>query len=64
MRELSGAAWLTVVALLAAPGSSAAQVRLKVIGADEARGTARAVVVEEVRWFTLRFCCPRMATVV
>ena len=47
MRELSAAAWLAMVALLAAPGSSAAQVRLKVIGADDGRGTARAVVVEE-----------------
>ena len=46
MRELSAAAWLAMVALLAAPGSSAAQVRLKVIGADETRGTARAIVVE------------------
>ncbi len=46
MRELSAAAWLAMLALLAAPGSSAAQVRLKVIGADETRGTARAIVVE------------------
>ena len=46
MRELNAAAWLVMVALLAAPGSSAAQVRLRAIGADDARGTARAIVVE------------------
>jgi enamine deaminase RidA (YjgF/YER057c/UK114 family) len=48
-RRLVTAARLAIVAVLAAPGSSAAQdVRLRAIGTDDAaRGTARAVVVED-----------------
>jgi enamine deaminase RidA (YjgF/YER057c/UK114 family) len=48
-RQLSVAALLAMVAVLAAPGSSAAQnVRLRAIGTDDAaRGAARAVVVED-----------------
>ena len=47
-RRLNAAALLTMVAVLAAPGSSAAQdVRLRAIGTDDAaRGAARAVGVE------------------
>jgi enamine deaminase RidA (YjgF/YER057c/UK114 family) len=48
-RRLNAAALLAMVAVLAAPGSSAAQdVRLRAIGTDDAaRGAARAVVVED-----------------